>query len=55
MCVGKFSWPWEFFRFVPTSKHVETRQEVRKVIVVEKVHEVQQVQEVVEGEQAENN
>uniref|UniRef100_A0A673ZGW1 Keratin 99 n=1 Tax=Salmo trutta TaxID=8032 RepID=A0A673ZGW1_SALTR len=30
------------------SKHVETRQEVRKVIVVEKVHEVQQVQEVVE-------
>eukprot|EP00063_Salmo_salar_P011741 XP_013986576.1 PREDICTED: keratin, type I cytoskeletal 19-like [Salmo salar] len=30
------------------SRHVETRQEVRKVIVVEKVHEVQQVQEVVE-------
>ncbi|XP_071246643.1 keratin, type I cytoskeletal 13-like [Salvelinus alpinus] len=30
------------------SKHVETRQEVRKVIVVEKVQEIQQVQEVVE-------
>ncbi|XP_024299332.2 keratin, type I cytoskeletal 42-like [Oncorhynchus tshawytscha] len=30
------------------SRHVETRQEVRKVIVVEKVQEVQQIQEVVE-------
>ncbi|KAM9491881.1 keratin, type I cytoskeletal 47 kDa-like [Salvelinus alpinus] len=29
-------------------RQVENRQEVRKVIVVEKVHEVQQVQEVVE-------
>uniref|UniRef100_A0AAZ3R5N2 Uncharacterized protein n=1 Tax=Oncorhynchus tshawytscha TaxID=74940 RepID=A0AAZ3R5N2_ONCTS len=33
---------------VSTSRHVETRQEVRKVIVVEKVQEVQQIQEVVE-------
>jgi hypothetical protein len=33
---------------------VETRQEIRKVIVVEKVQEVQQIQEVVEGEQADN-
>ena len=38
-----------------TSRHVETRQEVRKVIVVEKVQEVQHIQEVAEGEQAENN
>nr|XP_046188730.1 keratin, type I cytoskeletal 47 kDa-like [Oncorhynchus gorbuscha] len=30
------------------SRHVETRQEIRKVIVVEKVQEVQQIQEVVE-------
>ncbi|XP_045071384.1 keratin, type I cytoskeletal 13-like [Coregonus clupeaformis] len=30
------------------SRHVETRQEVRKVIMVEKVQEVQHVQEVVE-------
>ncbi|XP_021423672.2 keratin, type I cytoskeletal 19 [Oncorhynchus mykiss] len=30
------------------SRHVETRQEVRKVIVVEKIQEIQQVQEVVE-------
>uniref|UniRef100_A0A8C7VQ86 Keratin 99 n=1 Tax=Oncorhynchus mykiss TaxID=8022 RepID=A0A8C7VQ86_ONCMY len=30
------------------TQHVETRQEVRKVIVVEKIQEVQQVQEVVE-------
>uniref|UniRef100_A0A8C7QNH3 Keratin 99 n=1 Tax=Oncorhynchus mykiss TaxID=8022 RepID=A0A8C7QNH3_ONCMY len=33
---------------VSTSRHVETRQEVRKVIVVEKVQEVQHIQEVAE-------
>nr|XP_029537949.1 keratin, type I cytoskeletal 19-like [Oncorhynchus nerka] len=30
------------------SRHLDTRQEVRKVIVVEKIQEIQQVQEVVE-------